>query len=112
MRIVPLTREIFFSIAGIYPPLTVRGLAVVDDNNAYGMVGITTVNGEKFIICDIESGCSKKLIIKAWGIFKSMYMAEAGNYYAILDDELSSAKGFCHHFGFALLKDNIYISRV
>ena len=112
MKIVPLTRDIFHRVSGIYPLVTVKGLAVVDDNNAYGLVAITLINGEKFIICDIEGPCSKRIIIKVWALFKSKYMADKGDYYAILDDELSTAKGFCRHFGFIFLKDNIYIHRV
>jgi hypothetical protein len=111
MRIVPLTREIFIKISGIPPAFTIKGFAVVDDSTEYAMVGLTVVSGEKFIVCDVVKKFSNRILIKAWAMFKFKYMADGGDYYALIDNELDTAKGFCSHFGFTQLKDDIYIYR-
>ena len=111
MKIEPLSRDIYARFEGEAPPVTISGLAITDDENVLGVIGVASFNGEKFITCGIKPHTNKRLIIKAWHQFKEKFMRQNRSYYALVDQELKTAPGLLKHFGFEYLKENIYIYR-
>lgn len=105
--IVPLTTELYIRFDNQRPPTTVKGLAVVDDENVLGIVCKGMMVGVWFVFCDIANGAPKKSIIKAWRQFAPL-LQDGREYFAIMDDDLSTAPAFIRHFGFEQYDDTIY----
>lgn len=109
MNVVLLTQEIYTAFKGLPPPFTIRGVAVADGEQVYGICGVMQTQGVSFVICEIKEDVPKRLIILAWRYFKERFMHENTLYYALIDKSLSTAPGFLRHFGFQHLTRDIYI---
>lgn len=111
MKIVPLSREIYINFEGTAPPVTIRGLALVDGDLVLAMLAIGKFSGENFIICGIKENVSLKQLIIGWRKFRDQFMKSNETYYALMDDQIKTAPSFLKHFGFVHLKQDIYIFR-
>lgn len=111
MKIEPLTRELYIKYDDTPPPVTMRGVALTDNEKVYAMLAIAVINNKNFIVCGTKQGARKRDIIAGWHEFKEKFMHENKEYYALIDDELKTAPAFLNHFGFEKFKDDIYIYR-
>lgn len=111
MIIVPLTRDIYYRFGGDYPPFTIKGLAVVDGDLVLGILGVSKIEGQNFIITGTSPELGIRKIIESWRMFKKDFMSPNEKYYTLMDEEIGTSKGFIEHFNFQHITDNIYIYR-
>ncbi len=109
--IVSLTRDRYINFSGESPHVTMRGIALVDNSDTLAILAIAVFSGQSFIVCGVKDGAKRKDIVKGWRKFKSEFMRENVDYYAIIDEEIATAPSFLKHFGFVHLKKDIYIFR-
>lgn len=111
MKIEPLDRDAYINFDGEAPAVTMKGLALKDGDKVLAILSLAVFSGENFIICGVKDGASKKFLIRGWLEFKKKFMQDNKNYYALIDRDIETSKGFLTHFGFVHLEKDIYVYR-
>ena len=111
IRLEPLTRDLWVQIDGSLPPLTAKGLALIENDRPTCAVATSVVNGTNFIVFGMRDRPNKRWFIKGFKEFKDRFLDPKKVYYALSDESLSTSPSMLWHFGFEHLKENIYIFR-
>lgn len=111
MKIESLTDDLYALYDGSPPHVTLNGVAITDNDNVLAIVGVANIQSNNYVICGVKNSVSKRMIIKAWEAFKDSCIDSREKYYAVIDNDLSTAPKFLSHFGFEHYIDDIYIYR-
>jgi len=106
--ICKLTNTIYKQFSGELPAATMRGLAIIQDDEVMAVCGVSFIASEYFITLGVKPGVNKRDIITGWAEFTNM-LDDKKMYFALVDRDIATAPGLLKHFNFHHVDDDIYI---
>ena len=110
MKIEFLTDELYKKFDGEEPPFPLKGVAMTEGDEVFGVCGTSLIEGQNFIILALTKEANRRLMVEGWKLFQDM-LDDEKTYYALIDKTLPTAEGLLNHFKFEPFKDDIYIYR-
>ncbi len=110
MKIELLTRERYIEFEGEPPPMTMKGLALIDGDDVLAILAVSIIEGVNFVVCGVKDGASKRKLIEGWKEF-ARFLNDDRQYFALIDEELDTAPSFLRHFNFEHVDGDLYMYR-
>lgn len=110
IKVEYLTPALYEKFDGAKPTVTVKGLALTEDDEVLGILCQAIIEDQHFITCGLKENVNKRKIIEGWRQFVEQ-LSDNINYFALCSDDIPTAPGFLKHFGFEPYMNNIWIYR-
>jgi hypothetical protein len=92
--ICKLTNTIYKQFSGELPAATMRGLAIIQDDEVMAVCGVSFIASEYFITLGVKPGVNKRDIITGWAEFTNM-LDDKKMYFALVDRDIAKPLQAC-----------------